>query len=112
MLRLIRYLLFTIVIILPGYASAANVKAFQHFLSIYNDEKEAQLKLPEGVACNDKSDVIVADSGNGRLVRYKFQDGKLTGGTEIKIPELPYPVRLQISSKGEIRGVNITMTRS
>jgi DNA-binding beta-propeller fold protein YncE len=44
----------------------------------------------------------VGDTGNDRLVRYTFQDKNLKDGNEIKIPQLSNPIRVQISSKGEI----------
>lgn len=51
---------------------------------------------------DDKSLLIVGDTGNERLLRYSYQDRNLKGGTEIKVPELSNPIRLQINSKGEI----------
>ena len=80
----------------------ASVK-FKHVMSIYADDKGLGLKQPEGVACNEKSFLIVADTGNGRLLRYIFQNNALeTGAIEIKVPQLSYPVRAQMNSKGEI----------
>ena len=104
-------LLFIIALMAPISSPAAENKAFQQILSIYGDDKEAMLNLPEGVACNDKSDLVIADTGNGRLLRFKFQDGKLTGGTEIKAPELPYPVRLQLDSKGGVFALDEKLRR-
>jgi sugar lactone lactonase YvrE len=51
---------------------------------------------------DDKSLLIVGDTGNERLLRYSYQDRNLKGGTEIKVPELSNPIRLQINSKEEI----------
>ena len=80
----------------------ASVK-FRHIVSIYTDAKGLGLRQPEGVACNEKSLLIVADTGNGRLLRYIFQNNALeTGATEIKVPQLSYPISAQINSKGEI----------
>lgn len=67
------------------------------------DEKtHVKLNAPEGVACADDGSVAVADTGNHRLVLYRVQDGIWSGGTEVKIPELSYPTRLQLDSKGNI----------
>jgi hypothetical protein len=96
---------------LPVGSYGAETKAFKHIQSLYFDDKEAILKLPEGVACNDQSDLVVADTGNGRLLKFKFQEGKLTGGAEIKIPELAYPVRLQLNSKGETLALDEKLRR-
>ena len=83
----------------PAVARPAGLK---HELSIYQDDKEGQLKLPEGVACGDKGALVVADTGNGRLLLYTYRDGKLAGGTEVKLAEATYPVRVQIDSKGNV----------
>ena len=81
--------------------SAETVK-FRYLQSVYFDEKGAGLKQPEGVASGEKSLLVIGDTGNDRLVRYTFQDRNLKGGSEIKIPQLSNPIRVQINSKGEI----------
>jgi hypothetical protein len=81
--------------------SAETVK-FKYLQSVYFDDKGGNLKHPEGVACNEKSALVVGDTGNDRLLRYTFQEKNLKNGTEIKIPQLSNPIRLQINSKGEI----------
>ncbi len=89
------------VMLLPLRSFGAENVKLSYLAAVYADEKGNGMRLPEGVACNDKS-VVVADSGNGRLLRFAFQDETLRGGTEIKVPQLSYPVRLQLNSKGEI----------
>ena len=81
--------------------SAETVK-FKYLQSVYYDEKGGGLKQPEGVASGEKSLLVIGDTGNDRLVRYTFQDRNLKGGSEIKIPQLSNPIRVQINSKGEI----------
>jgi hypothetical protein len=109
--RLLKTLLIIIAIMAPITSPAAEIKAFKQILSLYSDEKEGMLSLPEGVACNDKSDLVIADTGNGRLLRYKYQEGKVTGGAEIKVPQMPYPVRLQLDSKGGILALDEKLRR-
>ena len=109
--RLMKTVLFIVALMAPLSSPAAEIKSFKHILSVYSDDKEGMLKLPEGIACNDKSDLVVADTGNGRLLKYKFQDGKLTGGTEIKAPGMPYPVRLQLDSKGGVLALDEKLRR-
>jgi streptogramin lyase len=82
-------------------ARAENVP-FTFDRAIYADEKETAFVAPEGVACNDAGDIAVADSGNARLVLYRYTGGSLTGGTAIKPAGLVYPVRVQFDSKGNI----------
>lgn len=69
--------------------------------SLYADEKGTGLNQPEGIACSDDR-LIVADSGNGRLILFTLQDGDPKGGTEIKLDQLHYPVRVAMTSKGDI----------
>jgi hypothetical protein len=83
----------------PAIASPASWK---HEISIYQDDKEGPLKLPEGVACSDNGAVVVADTGNGRLLLYTYRDGKLAGGAPVKLAEAAYPVRVQIDAKGNV----------
>ena len=81
--------------------SAETVK-LNYLQSVYFDEKGGGLKQPEGVACNEKSLLVVGDTGNDRLVRYTFQDKILRGGIDIHMPQLSSPIRVQVNSKGEI----------
>ena len=81
--------------------SAETVK-LKYIQSVYFDEKGTGMKQPEGVACNEKSLLIVGDTGNDRLLRYYYQDRSLKAGSEIKVQQLSNPIRLQINSKGEI----------
>ncbi len=88
---------------LPMGATSGEDMKIKHVLSIYSDDKEAGLKHPEGVASSDGSVLIVADSENGRLLRYALQDEKLESApTEIQIPELLYPIKVHLNSQGDI----------
>jgi len=76
---------------------------FRYITSVYTDDKGLGLKQPEGVACSGESLLIVADSGNGRLLRYSYKDGATELGTvEIKVDQLSYPIKTEINSNGEI----------
>jgi hypothetical protein len=85
----------------PAAAPAEGI-AFLHDATIYIDAKEKPLLAPEAVACADNGTVVVGDTGNHRLLFYTFRDGKLEGGTEVKLAQLTAPVRLQVSSKGNL----------
>lgn len=90
----------TSVVTMPS--RGAEVK-FGYVTSIYSDDKNIPLKQPEGVACDGKSLLLIADTGNGRLLRYIFKNGLLEAKTvEIKSPKLFYPIKTEINSKGEI----------
>lgn len=70
--------------------------------AIYQDDKETALKAPEGVACNEAGALVVADTGNGRLVLFTYKDGTLGGGVAVKPAQVVYPMRVQLDSKGNI----------
>jgi len=87
---------------LPLSSFGAEAGKLRYAATIYFDSKGVGLRLPEGVACGEGPSFVVADTGNGRLLRYSFQDGVPKGGDELKIDQISYPLRLQLSSKGEI----------
>ncbi|HTG01738.1 MAG TPA: NHL repeat-containing protein [Nitrospirota bacterium] len=60
------------------------------------------LLAPQGVACTNDNTIVVADTGNGRLLKYTYQNGVFTPASDFKIPELSSPSRVQLDSKGDI----------
>jgi len=95
-------ILVILMLFFPVGAFSAETVKLRHVQSIYLDEKGTGMKQPEGVACNDKSLLVVGDTGNDRLLRYSYQDRSLKAGTEIKVQQLSNPIRLQVNSRGEI----------
>lgn len=87
--------------LVAGTARADGVP-FRFERAIYVDEKDAPLLAPEGVACSDTAALVVADTGNGRLVFYTHRDGMLSGGRAVAIPQVTYPTRVQFDSKGNV----------
>ncbi len=87
-------------VMLPLACQAAADK-YKQTTSLYKDDKGGSLKAPEGVACTDKA-LIVADTANGRLLRFTLGSDGVKGGTEIKVPQLSYPLRLQLAPGGDI----------
>lgn len=86
--------------ILPALASAAGPEGLRHALSIYVDSADVTLRSPEGVACDEKGHLVVADTGNARLLTYHWKDGALDAGAQVKLAQLPYPTRVQIDGRG------------
>jgi hypothetical protein len=92
-----------IAILYPVISFNQEVLKIKHMASIYSDGKNQGLKQPEGVACGKDSFLIVADTGNGRLLKYAYQQGSLGSDIlEIKIPQVPYPVSVAMNSNKEI----------
>jgi sugar lactone lactonase YvrE len=94
--------LVSLIFITPVSSYSGEAVKLRPAISIYSDDQGSGLKNPEGVACGENSALIVADTGNGRLLRYTYQDKKVNGGSEIVVPELTYPIRVQKSSKGDL----------
>jgi hypothetical protein len=86
--------------LVPRAVIAAPAAGLKYQRAIYADTADVALRNPEGVACDDRGALVVADTGNARLLTYVFKDGALEGGTQVKLAQLPYPVRVQIDSKG------------
>lgn len=81
---------------------AAERTSFRYLTAIYFDEKGASIRQPEGVACDGGSTLIVADTGNGRLLRYTVAENDVKPAGEIRVSQMPYPIRVQMNSKKEI----------
>jgi sugar lactone lactonase YvrE len=68
--------------------------------SVYIDARGNGLKYPEGIACTDGA-FVVADTGNSRLLRFRYQDGSVTPDVEFRVPKSS-PMRIHLNSRGEI----------
>jgi sugar lactone lactonase YvrE len=93
-----------ILIALVALVSASSARAELAVVGrgpVYADAKGITFKAPEGVACSG-STVVVADTGNGRLVSFEWKDGFVSGGNELKVPQVTYPVRVELDGKGDI----------
>jgi streptogramin lyase len=69
--------------------------------SLYADGREIGLSAPEDVACG-KGDVWVADTGNGRLVRFEATAEGYIPTTVLDVPEVARPQRIQTAPDGSI----------
>jgi NHL repeat-containing protein len=87
--------------LVPAAARGQSV-VLTHDGTLYADGEEKPLKAPEGVACTDGGHLVVADTGNKRLVLYTSQNGRLGGGKEVKLDQLTAPQRVQIDAKGDL----------
>jgi sugar lactone lactonase YvrE len=82
-------------------AHALEPLKFKQMAPIYVDGKGAGIRQPEGVACRGNA-LVVADTGNGRLLRYTIAGENWTPGGEVVLSQLPSPIRVDVNSKGEI----------
>ncbi len=89
-------------LLMPLGAFGAEVVKVRHADTIYFDARGGGMKQPDGIGCSGKLPLIVADTGNGRLLKYTYEGGKVAGGDEIKVDQITYPVRVQLTSQGDI----------
>jgi len=98
---LVAAFVFAVISSSAGMAFCAQAIMFQPVVSIYTDGDGNGLLSPEDVACTATS-VVVADTGNDRLVRYSVAGNEMKYVSQSKVSQLPSPIRIQIDSKGEI----------
>ena len=98
--NLIQFMIIAAMLTAAQSFGAESVK-LRYSASLYSDDKGEGFRTPQGAACNS-SVLVVADTGNGRLLRFNNQNGTLLFGGEYKIPEIPRPLRLRINMQGEI----------
>jgi DNA-binding beta-propeller fold protein YncE len=87
---------------LAPVAARADAVVFSYEGAIYSDAKDGALLAPEGVGCNESGYAAVADTGNHRVLVYSLKEGRFGGGTELKLPQLPSPWRVDVDAKGDL----------
>lgn len=99
----VRYAVAVAVLLSLAVASyGADAVKLRPLTAAYADPRGGALKRPEGVAFDEKSLVVVADTGNGRIQLYTLSGDRMVAGASIVLPQLPYPIRVQFDPKGEI----------
>jgi sugar lactone lactonase YvrE len=83
----------------PPVIGAGTIK-FKWVTSIYADGDGVGLKHPEGAVCGEDF-VVVADTGNSRLVRYGYEGSAVTAEAEIPLGKSK-PILVQLSSRGDL----------
>lgn len=91
-----------VLLLAPAYASGAGGLTLEHQLSFYKDESGAGMNRPEDVMCAGMDEIVVADTGNGRLLRYIIQENKIKKVSEIRSGEMGAPIRVMSDSQGDI----------
>jgi len=86
--------------LVPG-AWGAEAVSLRAAHPIYVDGRGAGLNRPEGVACNGRT-VVVADTGNGRLVKFDFDGETALPQPSISLQQVPYPIRVKLGPDGAI----------
>jgi DNA-binding beta-propeller fold protein YncE len=88
--------------LVAGGAARAQAVSLVHVASIYEDDKDRPLKEPEGVACDSQGKVVVADTGNGRLLTLTVANRQASRAAELRLAQLPVPGEVQLDAKGTL----------
>ena len=103
MRNLIRFaVIVPLALCLAHATQAAEALKLRLTTAAYADADGKSMKWPEGVAYDEKSLLAVADAGNGKIQLFSVSEDRLTPKASFALPQLPYPVRVQFDSKGEI----------
>jgi hypothetical protein len=78
----------------------AEKRTIKWVATVYNDDKGIALKYPEGVACTDDY-FIIADTGNGRLLRFAYRGEGVEMEAEFPLPK-SYPIRVHVNSNDDL----------
>ena len=80
--------------------SRAEQRRLKWLRSVYIDARGNGLKYPEGIACTDEA-FVVADTGNSRILRFRYQGETVTQDAEFPVPKSS-PMRLHLNSQGDV----------
>jgi sugar lactone lactonase YvrE len=89
-------------VLLVGVAGAASAQGMTHAGTIYADSAGKALKSPEGVACGANGTIVIADTGNGRLLRVTMSGETVASVSELKLPEIVHPTRVVAAKDGSL----------
>jgi sugar lactone lactonase YvrE len=81
-------------------ALGADRRKVRWLTSVYIDAKGVGLLRPEGVTCGDDG-FVVADTGNRRLLRFRYRDDRVEPEAVYPLPEF-HPLRIHANSRGEL----------
>ncbi len=95
-----------ILLLCPAQAAlAGEALVFKPVVSIYTDADGKGFLAPEDVACSAGS-IVIADTGNDRLLRYELQGNEVRYAAQFTAPQLQSPIRVQRTAKGEVWVLN------
>jgi sugar lactone lactonase YvrE len=83
---------------IPG--TAVEVPKLRHAVTLYADEKGTPLRVPQGVGCGAAGTLLVADSGNGRVLRVEVTGSLATVTAVVSVAEIAYPIRVDGDAAG------------
>ncbi len=88
-------------LVLPGNSVMADSVRLRPLSPVYVDSEGSPIRQPEGIGCGVGS-IVVADTGNQRLLLYAVTEETISAGLKISLPEIPQPVHAEIVWDGGI----------
>jgi sugar lactone lactonase YvrE len=83
-------------------ATGAEVLKLRHAATLYADAAEVPLRVPQGVGCGPGDAFLVADSGNGRVLRVEVSGALARVTGVVALPEIAYPIRADGGADGSM----------
>ncbi len=83
-------------------AGGARAQGVTHVGTIYADSAGLALKSPEGIACTANGSIVIADTGNGRILKVTLDGSAATNVAVIKVPEVVHPTRVRATKDGTL----------
>jgi sugar lactone lactonase YvrE len=90
-----------VALFLAGPVAAQDV-SLRPLRPIYVDSLGAAIRAPEGVAYDGSSRLVVADTGNRRLLLFDISEDSFSPAAEIRLSQVPLPVRVRSEPSGDI----------
>lgn len=84
----------------PPWARGAEQIKLKYVTTLYADAAQVGLRSPSGVSCTGDL-LFVADSGNKRIVRYRYGDGAVTPDAVFPVPKM-FPLMVEPSPGGDL----------
>ena len=88
--------------LLAGSVAVAQDVKLRPLRPVYIDSLGTAINAPEGVAYDGSSRLVVADTGNRRLVLFDVTEESVSASAEFRLSEVPAPVRVRFDSAGNI----------
>jgi sugar lactone lactonase YvrE len=83
-------------------AGAAEVLRLRHAATLLADAEGVPLRWPQGVGCGLPGAILVADSGNGRVLKVEVSGALALVTGSVALPEIGYPVRVDGDASGNL----------
>jgi hypothetical protein len=81
-------------------ARTAEVVKLRHAATLLADAEGTPLRWPQGVGCGLPGAILVADSGNGRVLKVEVSGALALATGVVALPEIAYPVRVDGDASG------------